>query len=413
MGNLRILVQKFGGTSVATVERRVQVAEKIIAAKEEGYSPVVVVSAIGRTGDPYATDTFLNMVKGIYPDVPKRELDILMSCGEVISGVVMVSTLSGLGHEAVLLTGAQAGIITNNCFGDARIARIEPKNILENLAQGKVVIVTGFQGSTEDGEVTTLGRGGSDTTASALGVALDAEAIDIYTDVEGIMTADPRIVDNAKILDVITYNEICQLAHQGAKVIHPRAVEIAMQKNIPLRVKSTFSNAPGTLVTNQLDSKSLELGTDITGDRLITGIAHTPNVTQLWLDTSNDSNIPETDLKIFKAMALADISVDFITVLPNAVVYTVKDDVAEKAVKILKNMGYSVQTRPSCVKISVIGGGIAGVPGVMASILEALTSKNVQVLQSADSHSTIWVLVSKEDMIKAVRALHEIFNLGR
>ncbi|HWJ03898.1 MAG TPA: aspartate kinase, partial [Verrucomicrobiae bacterium] len=273
MGNLRVLVQKFGGTSVASPEKRAQVAEKIIAAKEEGYSPVVVVSAIGRTGDPYATDTFLNLVKGIYSDVPKREIDILMSCGEVISGVVMVSTLIGLGHDAVLLTGAQAGILTTNNFGDARIVRIEPKAILENLAEGKVVVVTGFQGITENGEITTLGRGGSDTTASALGVALDAEAIDIYTDVEGIMTADPRIVDDAKILDVITYNEICQLAHQGAKVIHPRAVEIAMQKNIPLRVKSTFSDAPGTLVTNQLDSDFLELGTDITGDRLITGIA--------------------------------------------------------------------------------------------------------------------------------------------
>lgn len=413
MGNLRVLVQKFGGTSVASPEKRAQVAEKIIAAKEEGYSPVVVVSAIGRTGDPYATDTFLNLVKGIYSDVPKREIDILMSCGEVISGVVMVSTLIGLGHDAVLLTGAQAGILTTNNFGDARIVRIEPKAILENLAEGKVVVVTGFQGITENGEITTLGRGGSDTTASALGVALDAEAIDIYTDVEGIMTADPRIVDDAKILDVITYNEICQLAHQGAKVIHPRAVEIAMQKNIPLRVKSTFSDAPGTLVTNQLDSDFLELGTDITGDRLITGIAHTPNVTQLWIDTEGESNTPEVDLKIFKAMALADISVDFITVLPAAVVYTVKDEIADKAVKILNNMGYKVKIRPGCAKVSVIGGGIAGVPGVMAQILEALTNQGIQVLQSADSHSTIWVLVAKGDMVKAVRSLHESFRLGR
>lgn len=413
MGNLRILVQKFGGTSVATPERRAQVAEKIIAAKDEGYSPVVVVSAIGRAGDPYATDTLLGMVKGINPDVPRREMDILMSCGEVISGAVIVSTLIGLGHEAVLLTGAQAGIITNDCFGDARIVRVEPKNILEHLATEKVVVITGFQGTTEEGEITTLGRGGSDTTASALGVALDAEAIDIYTDVEGIMTADPRIVDDAKILDVVTYNEICQLAHQGAKVIHPRAVEIAMQKNIPLRVKSTFSDAPGTLVTNQVDSDYLEQGTDITGDRLITGIAHTPNVTQIRVNTLDEANVPEADLKIFKAMALADISVDFITVLPSAVVYTVKDDVAEKAIKILQNMGFAAETRPGCAKISVIGGGIAGVPGVMAQILEALTAHGIQVLQSADSHSTIWVLVAKEDMVKAVRSLHESFLLGR
>ncbi len=413
MGNLRILVQKFGGTSVATQERRIQVAEKIIAAKEEGYSPVVVVSAIGRSGDPYATDTLLNMVKGINSDVPRRELDILMSCGEVISGVVMVSTLVELGYDAILLTGAQAGIITSNTFGDARIVRIKPKNILENLTEGKIVVVTGFQGITEDGDVTTLGRGGSDTTASALGVALDAETIDIYTDVEGIMTADPRIVDNAKILDVVTYNEIFQLAYQGAKVIHPRAVEIAMQKNIPLRVKSTFSDAPGTLVTNQVDSDYIEIGTDIKNDRLITGIAHTPNITQLRVNTQNEQNVPEVDLKIFKAMALADISVDFITVLPNTVIYTVKDEVADKAVKILNNMGFEVGTRPSCAKITIIGGGIAEVTGVMAQVLEALTSQGIQVLQSADSNATIWVLVAKEDMVKAVRSLHESFLLGR
>jgi aspartate kinase len=409
---MRILVQKFGGTSVANQERRALVAEKVIAAKEEGYAVVVVVSAIGRTGDPYATDTLLNMVKGTSNAVPKRELDILMSCGEVISGVVLVGTLSGLGEDAVLLTGAQAGIVTTDSYGDARIARVIPKNILEQLSQGKIVVVAGFQGATEAGEITTLGRGGSDTTASALGVALDAEAIDIYTDVEGIMTADPRIVEDAKILDVVTYNEIFQLAYQGAKVIHPRAVEIAMQKNIPLRVKSTFSDAPGTLITNQLDTDNLELGTDIHNDRLITGIAHTPNVTQLRVSIETEAKMQGVDLKIFKAMALADISVDFITVLPKEVLYTVKDEVAERAIKILHNMGFEASIRPSCAKISIIGGGMAEVTGVMAQVLEALTPQGIQVLQSADSNATIWLLVAKDDMVTAVRALHQSFGLG-
>jgi len=173
-----------------------------------------------------------------------------MSCGEVISGTVMVSTLQSLGLEAVLFTGGQAGIVTNDCFGDARIIRVQPEKILSQLEEGKVVIVTGFQGMTEDGQITTLGRGGSDTSAAAIGVALNAEAIDIYTDVEGIMTADPRIVEDAKILDVVTYNDICHLAHQGAKVIHPRAVEIAMQKNIPLiwqRGLSGMTDSPSPL----------------------------------------------------------------------------------------------------------------------------------------------------------------------
>lgn len=407
---MRILVQKFGGTSVATAERRLQVAAKVTEAVSEGYSPVVVVSAIGRTGDPYATDTFLGIVKSIHQDLPKRELDLLMSCGEIISGVVLVSTLKSLGFEAVALTGGQAGIITNDSFGDARIIRVEPEVILKHLNEGKIVVVMGFQGVTEDGQITTLGRGGSDTTASALGVALDVEAIDIYTDVEGIMTADPRIVEDARILDNVTYNEICQLAYQGAKVIHPRAVEIAMQRNIPLRIKSTFSDAPGTLVTNIEPDR--EAGTDIIGDRLITGIAYTPNVTQIKVPTSEIEDIPLADKKIFKGMALADISVDFISVQPEAVLYTVRDELADKAIQILQNMGYAPEVTRGCAKVSLVGAGIAGVPGVMASMVEALADAGLQILQSADSHTTIWVLVHKEEMVPAVQALHKKFTLG-
>ncbi len=406
---VRILVQKFGGTSVATAERRNQVAAKVAEAVTEGYMPVVVVSAIGRTGDPYATDTFLSMVKGIHPELPKRELDLLMSCGEIISGVVMASTLQSQGFEAVLLTGGQAGIITNDTFGDARIIRVEPGNILEYLKAGNIVVVTGFQGVTESGEVTTLGRGGSDTTASTLGVALNAEAIDIYTDVEGIMTADPRIVEDARILDVVTYNEICELAHQGAKVIHPRAVEIAMQRNIPIRIKSTFSDAPGTLVASM--KSDMSAGTDFSGDRIITGIAHTPNLTQIGVSTL-DTDVPQVDKKIFKAMALADVSVDFISVQPEKVLYTVRDEVADKAIKILENMGFSPEVTRSCAKVSVVGVGITGVPGIMADLVEALNEAGATILQSADSNLTIWVLVHKDQMIPSVQALHRKFRLG-
>lgn len=407
---MRILVQKFGGTSVATAERRAQVAAKVSEAVTEGYSPVVVVSAIGRAGDPYATDTLINTVKSIYQEMPKRELDLLMSCGEIISGTVMVSTLQSLGFESVLLTGGQSGIITNDIFGDARIIRVEPQAILEHLKDGKIVVVTGFQGVTEDGQITTLGRGGSDTSASTLGVALNAEAIDIYTDVEGIMTADPRIVEDARILDTVTYNEITQLAHQGAKVIHPRAVEIAMQRNIPLRIKSTFSDAPGTLVTSM--QPDMGAGTDIINHHLITGIAHTPNVTQIRLSTVDMPDALLAEKKVFKAMALADISVDFINVQPELMMYTVRDEVADKAVKILQNMGFAPEIVRSCAKVSIVGAGISGVPGVMADMVEALADSGVKILQSADSHTTIWVLVHKEDMVTAVQALHNKFRLG-
>ncbi|MFA5880909.1 MAG: aspartate kinase [Eubacteriales bacterium] len=405
---MKYLVQKFGGTSLATPQLREQVAQKIIAAKNEGLAPVVVVSAIGREGDPYATDTLLKFIGGINPDISPKELDNLMACGEIISGVAIVATLEKEGHQAVFLTGGQAGIITDDSHTDAHIVEVNPKLIHKYAAEGTIVIVAGFQGQTADGLITTLGRGGSDTSAAALGVALNAEAIDIYTDVEGIMTADPRIVENARVLDVITYNEICQLAHDGAKVIHPRAVEIAMQKNIPIRVKCAFSDAPGTLVTASVDNGNVE----INRDRVITGITHIPNVTQIKVYTSEFPESEHPQLKIFKAMSLAGISVDFINVHPDVVIYTVKDEVANKAVQILENMGFAPVITPCCAKVSAVGAGMAGVPGVMASIMEALVTENIKILQTADSHSTIWCLVRQDEMEKAIRALHNQFVAG-
>ena len=406
---MRIIVQKFGGSSVASANQRQRVCERIIEAQQNELWPVVVVSAMGRAGDPYATDTLLGLVREVINDGPKRELDLLMSCGEIISSAVLAASLMQLGQEAVVLTGREAGIITDNNFGDARIIRVVPNQIIEHLQKKRIVIVTGFQGVTEAGEVTTLGRGGSDTTACALGVALGAEVIDIFTDVEGIMTADPRIVEEARLLDSVTYYEIVHLAQQGAKVIHPRAVEIAMQSSIPVRVRSTFLDSPGTLVSNA--GNGLTAGTEIRSDRLITGIAQIPHITQLKIpiEAPNQLEAPE---KIFKGLALAGISVDFINVHPETVIFTVTNEVAEKAVKILRNLDFKPQIRPDCVKVSVVGAGMAGMPGVMASIVEALTREKIPILQSADSHTTIWCLVDRPYMEAAVRALHRAFALG-
>jgi len=405
---MKYLVQKFGGTSLANALEREQVAGKIISAKEQGYAPVVVVSAMGRAGDPYATDTLLKFIEGVNSEISPNALDNLMACGEIISGVTMVATLEKLGHKAVFLTGGQAGIITDDRHTDAHIIEVNPSVIHKYAEQGIIAIVAGFQGQTAEGMVTTLGRGGSDTSAAALGVALDAEAIDIFTDVDGIMTADPRIVENARTMDVVTYNELCQLAHEGAKVIHPRAVEIAMQKNIPLRVKCTFSDAPGTLVTSVSDRRTVE----IKRDRVITGITHIPNVTQIEVATAEFPQSDQPQMKIFKAMAEAGISVDFINIHPDVVIYTVKDEVAPKAVAILKEMAFLPIVTPSCAKVSAVGAGMAGVPGVMASIIEALVAENIRILQTADSHSTIWCLVKQEEMQKAIKALHNHFALG-
>ncbi|WP_026962052.1 aspartate kinase [Alicyclobacillus herbarius] len=399
---MKLIVQKFGGTSVANEESRLAAARHVESALADGYQVVVVVSAMGRRGDPYATDTLLELVPNRHQSDP-RELDLLMSCGELISAVVFANLLRSRGHESTVLTGAQAGIITTAEFGRARILKIQPDLIREHLQQGRVVVVAGFQGVTESGDVTTLGRGGSDTTATALGVALDARFVDIFTDVEGIMTADPRIVENARLLPQVTYTEICNLAYQGAKVIHPRAVEIAMQKNIPIRVRSTHSDDEGTLVA----SAAAVLENEAVSDRLLTGVAHVPHLTQIRLEGAL------ARYQVFEALARNGISVDFISVAPGRIHFTVPDAEAEKALAVLREMGLKPDTTPGCAKVSAVGAGMAGVPGVMARIVGALADEGIEVLQSADSHTTIWCLVHGKDMEAAVQALHRAFGLGK
>lgn len=401
---MRILVQKFGGTSLASSEVRALAIEHILDAIKIGFSVVVVVSAMGRQGSPYATDTLLSLIDKRETS-NSRELDLLMSCGEIISGVILSSELRAVGCETVVLTGAQAGIRTSDEYSAAHIQSIEPIRMIEELQLGKVVIVTGFQGAAENGDITTLGRGGSDTTATALGVALDAEIVDIFTDVEGIMTADPRIVGDAARLHQVSYTEICNLAYSGAKVIHPRAVEIAMQKNIPIRVRSTLSKDEGTLVTSTTDIKKMEVRTP---DKLLTGITQTANITQIQIPT--DSNRGSA-LLIFKTLAQNRISVDFISVTPAGVAFTVSNVDVDRSLGLLESLGFSARILRNCAKVSAVGAGIAGVPGVMAQIVEALTEVGVEILQSSDSHTTIWCLVKEEDMVAAVNALHQKFQL--
>jgi aspartate kinase len=403
---MRILVQKFGGTSLSTVQARQCVIAHIEEAVALNYRLVVVVSAMGRLGDPYATDTLLEWIGRNGNRLPEREKDMLLSCGEVISATTLCSLLTERAIPCRVLNGAQAGIVTNDKFGDAQIVSIQPARILELLSQGYVVIVTGFQGVTDRGEITTLGRGGSDTSATALGAALNAECVDIFTDVDGIFTADPRIVSDARPLDRVTYAEICNMAHHGAKVIHPRAVEVAMQANIPVRVRSTFSSDPGTLVTSPE-----AVGKRLVRDRHVTGIAHVPNLTQIRVHAGEGRY--DLQLTVFKAMAERQISVDFINVNPSGVVYTVFGKDGEHAVRALKEIGHEPEFFPDCAKIAVIGGGMSGVPGIMAKIVESLTEEDIPILQSADSSSSIWVLVRQADMERAVRALHKKFELHK
>lgn len=405
---MKILVQKFGGTSLSTAEARTLVVEHIQDALSQNFKLVVVVSAMGRKGEPYATDTLLDWIRENGNCLPAREKDMLLCCGEVISAATLCSLLNAMSIPTVIMTGAQAGIHTNDDFGNAQIVSVRPHRVIESLEKGNVVIVTGFQGETAGHDFTTLGRGGSDTTATAIGAALNAEVVDIFTDVSGILTADPRIVADAKQLSVVSYLEICNMAHLGAKVIHPRAVEIAMNAGIPVRVRSTFTKDLGTLVTH---SEAIKADSNAVQDRFVTGIANVSNITQIRVSAREGSF--DLQLNVFKAMAQQRISVDFINVNPSGVVYTVFDHEAERAIETLNQLGYSPQVTPNCAKVSIIGGGMNGVPGIMAHIVETLTAEDVQILQSADSNATIWVLVHGEDMVKAVRALHNRFELYR
>ncbi|MFC0301368.1 aspartate kinase [Virgibacillus soli] len=403
---MQILVQKFGGTSVQNDSNRKHVIQHIKNALLQEYKVIVVVSALGRKPDPYATDTLLDLVNYPATYTSNRELDLLMSCGETIASVVLSNELQKNHVRSIALTGAQAGFLTSDDFNQAKIKHVHPERVLKEFETHDVVVVAGFQGQSEAGDITTIGRGGSDTTAAAIGAATNAERIEIFTDVNGIMTADPRVVESACPLDVVTYTEICNLAYQGAKVIHPRAVEIAMQAKIPMRVRSTYAEDGGTLVTS---SRAAELGMDIT-DRLITGIAHIANIAQIKVNMKEGSS-RQSD--VFKAMADAGISVDFINISPTGVVYTVPNTHREKAISILKTLGFESETTDNCAKVSAVGAGMTGVPGVASRIVQALTEADVQILQSADSHTTIWVLVKEEDLKTAVNALHEEFELGK
>lgn len=402
---MQVLVQKFGGTSLQNNENRKYVINHIRNALVKEYKVVVVVSALGRKPDPYATDSLLDLVE--YPAIynSERELDLLVSCGEVISSVVLSNELNKQHISSKAVTGSQAGIITNDEYTQAKIKEVNPEVILESLNEHDVVVVAGFQGQTTTNEITTLGRGGSDTTAAALGVSLGVESIEIFTDVNGIMTADPQIVKSARQLDAITYNEITNLANQGAKVIHPRAIEIAMQASIPIRVRSTYTEALGTIITSSLNHFT---ESDIR-DQLITGVTHISNITQIIVEINNQEN---AQAEVFQAMTKVDISVDFINISPTNVIFTIPDKRVNQAISILKTLGFQFQITENCAKVSVVGAGMTGVPGVAAKIVTALTENHINILQSADSHTTIWVLIHDEDIDKALNVLHETFELG-
>lgn len=395
---MKVVVQKFGGTSVSTFEKRQNIIKKVKKSLEEGNATVVVVSAMGRRGAPYATDTLLSLVDDKFKEENLHGTDLLMSCGEILSTVVMCNDLANAGIKAMPLTGGQAGIVTDDVYGNASVLNVDNENLLDLLKNNIVPVVAGFQGMSKNGFITTLGRGGSDVTGALLGAALKAERVEIYTDVDGMMTTDPRIVPEASLIENITYEEIFQFADQGAKVIHPRAVTIAQKYNIPLLIKNTMSDCEGTLISNVADCGNKPPVTGITAmnERVQVRIAY---------------DMKENYFKILETLAKNHISLDLINVFPKEKIFTIDCKDLNRFKEILEELGLEASITEKCSKISIIGGGMKGIPGIMAKILVALTRENIEILQTADSHMTIWCLVKEEDAKKAIKAIHNEFNL--
>ncbi len=371
-------------------------------ARAQGHAVVVVVSAMGRQGAPYATDTLIELVNSS-GQLADRDLDLVLACGEIISAGVFLAELQRQ-CPAAMLTGPQAGILTDTVHGDARIVHVDSTRVKELLADGLVVVVTGFQGIGVDGEITTLGRGGSDTSAVALGIALRAEAVEIYTDVAGIMTADPKLVPEAKVLSVVDYQEMLQMSYEGAKVLHSRAVEIAMHNNLRLIVRSPVGEDSGTLITSASSYEARRAYPAI-------GVAHRSGLAQVCLQS--DATDPGFDCRLFAGLAEQRVSVDLINVSPKSKMFTVSAANIERVHEVLQRLATPYEIRTGCAKVSVVGVGMRGIPGVMATLCRALHEAKVEILQTSDSHMTISCLVDEQQLVAAVRSLHEHFRLAR
>ncbi|KGG80284.1 aspartate kinase [Caloranaerobacter azorensis] len=402
---MRILIQKFGGTSVSTFENRERVVKKIIDKFSKGYNVVVVVSAMGRKGEPYATDSLISLVNR--QNISKRDLDLLMACGEIISAIVLSDHINRRGYKSVVLTGQQAGILTDSNYGEANVISVNPERIMKHLSHNEIVIVAGFQGANENGEITTLGRGGSDTTAVILGEALKSEVVEIYTDVDGIMTADPRIVPEAKLIEKICYSEVYQLAENGAKVIHPKAVEIAERANLKVVIKNTLNECDGTLITY---TEGYNHSIDKNRDNIITAITHKGERVQIIIySNGNEKKMQELINKI----AENNISLDLINLLLDRKIFTIDKNDLFKLKRILDESNIKYDLIDNCCKLSIIGNRMRGVPGVMAKIVNALSNEGINILQTSDSHTTIWCLIKEKDAHKAIKVLHKEFNLDK
>jgi aspartate kinase len=402
-----VIVQKYGGTSVGTAARIRRVSRRIADTVASGHQVVVVVSAMGHT-----TDRLIALAESVNPEPPARELDMLVANGETITAPLVAMCLEGMGVPAVSLSGLQAGVRTSAQHSRARIRDINPERILETLRAGKVAVVAGFQGVTEDLEVTTLGRGGSDTTAVALAAALGAESCEIYTDVDGIFTADPRVVKSARKLTHIQYDEMLELAAVGAKVMHPRAVEIGELYGVPIHVRSSFRKVAGTMIVAQVPMEER---------KRVRGVTQETNVAKITVVGVADR--PGVAAAIFQPLAAAGVSVDVIVQNIGRsgrtdLTFSVAESdlkAAEKLVKAAaKTVGAQrVSSAGGIAKLSIVGTGMQGTPGIAAQMFRALADAGINIEMISTSEIRITCLVARNQVDKGVRILHKAFELDQ
>jgi aspartate kinase len=401
-----LIVQKFGGTSVGSVERIQHVAQCVYEEKEKGNDVVVVVSAMGKS-----TDQLVNLAKEISSQPSKREMDMLLTTGEQVTIALLSMALNQKGLEAVSFTGWQAGIVTEPVHGNARIIKIQTESIDAQLSAGKVVIVAGFQGITENGEITTLGRGGSDTTAVALAAALKADTCDIYTDVTGVFTSDPRFIKNARKLLSVSYDEMLELANLGAGVLHPRAVEFAKNYNVSLQVRSSMERIEGTVIEEEATMEQ---------NLVVRGVAFEDEITKISVLGLTDSL---TSLStIFTTLAQNQINVDIIiqstTEMGNAnLAFSIKSDDLQETISVLEDhkelLGYEqLSAENKLAKVSIVGSGMISNPGVAAKMFEVLATNKIPIKMVSTSEIKVSAVVEERNMIRAVEVLHAAFELA-
>ncbi len=404
---MRLIVQKYGGTSVANAERLAAVAERIARKRQEGFRIAAVVSARGDM-----TDELIRLAHEITDRPPRREMDMLLATGEQISVALLAMALDRMGVPAISLTGAQGGIRTDQIHTKARIRAVETERLRRELEADKVAIVAGFQGINEVEDITTLGRGGSDTTAVALAAALGAEVCEIFTDVDGVYTADPRIVPDARLLSRISYAEMLEMASLGAAVLQPRAVEVAAQHGVRIEVRSSFSHNPGTVVEDEEES--------VEQDIVVVGVTHDQNVARVIVLDVPDQ--PGVAYKLFSALAEEGINVDVIaqtnkSVGVTDVIFSVSRDDRAAAVEIVEVVAQElgaagVRADESVAKVSIVGAGMVSNPGVAARMFGALAREEINIQVISTSEIKVSCLIEADQVERAVRSIHEEFRLG-